>query len=132
MENNWLEDSLENLENDIWVQLNTNEGSHLIKTCNALRKKKLKDFTIEDLRIMIGQGIGLYFLMPIVINVLRNNLFAEGDMYKGDLLKNVLQVDPKFWNSNKNYWQEIYNLIKGKRQEILEMNFDVFKFEAGA
>ena len=37
--------------------------SGLVKTCHTLRKKPLKDFTVEDLRIMIGQNIGLKYLI---------------------------------------------------------------------
>lgn len=63
-ENNWKSKSLENLEKDIWSPLHKDENSYLIQTCHKLRKKQLKDFEIEDLRIMIGQNIGLNFLIP--------------------------------------------------------------------
>lgn len=128
-ENNWRQKSLENLEKNIWPALSSGEGSYLIKICYSLRKKKLQDFTTEDLRIMIGQQIGLYFLMPLAIETLTGNLFAEGHMFEGDLLKNVLEVDTKFWDNNKNYWQQINDLIKGRRQEIQEMKFDISKFD---
>lgn len=78
---------------------------------------------------MIGQEIGLYFLIPLAIETLTDNLFAEGDMYEGDLLKNVLDVDTKFWDDNKNYWQQLNDLIKDRRQEIKEMKFDISKFD---
>jgi hypothetical protein len=129
LENNWRQKSLESLEKNTWPALSSDEGSYLIKTCNSLRKKQLQDFTTEDLRIMIGQEIGLYFLMPLAIETLTNNLFAEGDMYEGDLLKNVLDVDTKFWDDNKNYWQQLNDLIKDRRQEIKEMKFDISKFD---
>jgi hypothetical protein len=129
LENNWRQKSLESLEKNTWPALSYDEGSYLIKTCNSLRKKQLQDFTTEDLRIMIGQEIGLYFLMPLAIETLTDNLFAEGDMYEGDLLKSVLGVDAKFWDDNKNYWQQLNDLIKNRRQEIKEMKFDLSKFD---
>ncbi len=58
-EPNWKDKSLENLEKQIWPASEGSEGSYLIRTCCALRKKRLKDFEVEDLRIMIGQNIGL-------------------------------------------------------------------------
>ena len=129
MENNWRHKTLEILEKKVWPILSSDEGSYLIKTCNSLRKKQLQDFTTEDLRIMIGQEIGLYFLMPLSIETLTNDLFAEGDMYEGDLLKNVLEVDTKFWDDNKNYWQQLNEIIKDRRQEIVKMKFDISKFD---
>ena len=129
LENNWRQKSLESLEKKTWPALSSDEGSYLIKTCNSLRKKQLQDFTTEDLRIMIGQEIGLYFLIPLAIDTLTDNLFAEGDYYEGDLLKSVLDVDTKFWNDNKDYWQQLNELIKSRRQEIKEMKFDLSKFD---
>lgn len=110
--------------------LSPNESSYLIKTCNSLRKKPLQDFTTEDLRIMISQEIGLPYLMPLALETLTNDLFAEGDMYKGDLLKNVLEVNTKFWDDNKNYWQELNEIISDKRQEIAKMKFDSSNFDS--
>jgi len=129
LENNWQQKSLENLEKDIWPPLSAEEGSHLIKTCNSLRKKPLQKFSIEDLRIMIGQEIGLYFLMPLAFETLTNDLFAEGDLYEGDLLKSVLRVDTKFWDDNKKYWQQLNDIIKDRRPEIAKMKFDISKFD---
>lgn len=100
LENNWRQKSLESLEKKTWPALSSDEGSYLIKTCNSLRKKQLQDFTTEELRIMIGQEIGLYFLIPLAIETLTDNLFAEGDYYEGDLSKSVLDVDTKFWEDN--------------------------------
>ncbi|MCF8254986.1 MAG: hypothetical protein K9H61_09645 [Bacteroidia bacterium] len=127
MENNWRHKTLENLEKKVWPTLSSDEGSYLIKTCNSLRKKQLQDFTTEDLRIMIGQEIGLYFLMPLAIETLTDDLLAEGDI--GPLLKNVLETDTKFWDDNKNYWQQLNEIIKDRRHEIEKMKFDISKFD---
>jgi hypothetical protein len=121
--------SLEILEKDIWPEINAEGESSLVRTCNALRKKQLKDFTTEDLRIMISQEIGLGFLMPLAIERLTDDLLAEGDMFQGDLLKSVLCVNTGFWNDNKQYWQQLYDLIKDRRQEIAKMKFDTSKFD---
>lgn len=129
LENNWRQKSLESLEKNTWPPLSTDEDSYLIKTCYTLSKKQLQDFTTEDLRIMIGQEIGLYFLIPLAIETLTENLFAEGDLYEGDLLKNVLDVDTNFWDNHKNYWQQLNEIIKEKRPEIAKLNFDISKFD---
>lgn len=129
LENNWKEKSLESLEKNIWPSLASDEGSYLIKTCHSLRKKPLKNFNTEDLRIMISQEIGLYYLIPLAIETLTKNLFAEGDMFKGDLLKNVLEINPEFWRENKSLWSQINDLIKEHRDAIKKMKFDTSKFD---
>lgn len=50
-ENNWEVKTLKNLENKYFRD--SPIESHLVTTSHAFRKKLLKDFEIEDLRIMI-------------------------------------------------------------------------------
>ena len=71
--------------------------SHLVLTTHALRRKPLQDFTIEDLRIMIGQNFSLEYLVPLAIKRLQHNPLAAGDFYEGDLLASVLRVESSFW-----------------------------------
>ncbi|SFF07619.1 hypothetical protein SAMN05518672_11585 [Chitinophaga sp. CF118] len=78
-------------------------SSYLVETVNKLRKKKLKDYTVEDLRLMIGQNIGINILMPIAIYKLKENPFLEGDFYPGDLLVSVLESSCNFCKDNPSY-----------------------------
>jgi hypothetical protein len=55
------------------------------------------ELSIEGLRLLIGQRIGLPHLVPLAVEVLCDDPLAEGDYYPGDLLKNVLDVDPAIW-----------------------------------
>ncbi|MET9917426.1 contact-dependent growth inhibition system immunity protein [Streptomyces sp. NPDC006435] len=49
------------------------------------------------MRLLIGQDIGLPYLLPLALGVLRENPMAEGDMYEGDLLSAVLTRNPLVW-----------------------------------
>jgi hypothetical protein len=64
---------------------------------HPLRHKPLRDFTTEDLRIMINQQAGLPFLVPLAIERLEVNPFARGEQQLGDLLLSVLKVKAEFW-----------------------------------
>lgn len=127
LENNWRQKTLENLEK---ISLEKpNYDSYLVMRCFELYKVPLEDFTTEDLRIMIGQQIGLDYLIPLAIDTLKQDLFAEGDYYEGDLLKNILEVDTTFWDKNKELWQSINVLIKERRDEIKKAKFETTKFD---
>ncbi|MCB1379300.1 MAG: hypothetical protein KDK89_13190 [Alphaproteobacteria bacterium] len=76
--------TLEQLEKDVWPDPNCT--SHVVTTCHQLRKKRIGDFCVEDLRIMLSQSIGVQYLLPKAIEILRENPFAEGDFFEGDLL----------------------------------------------
>jgi hypothetical protein len=57
----------------------------------------------------------LDYLTPLAIDYLKEDLLAEGDLYPGDLLKNVQSVDEAFWESNPELWKELNELINGKK-----------------
>ena len=90
--------TLEQLEKDVWGP--PEYPSHVVTTCHALRKKPLRDFSVEDLRIMIGQGIGLAHLLPKALDILEETPLAEGDFFPGDLLDAVLRADASAFNKS--------------------------------
>jgi hypothetical protein len=89
------EKSLQELEGEIWGP--PTYDSHVVQTVHRLRTVPLKQFGIEELRITIGQGVGLPYLVPIALEHLQHHPFAAGDYYRGDLLKAVTRVPADFW-----------------------------------
>lgn len=96
-------------------------ASYLVERCQLLLKKKLEDYDVEDLRIMITQQIGIDYLIPLAIDELEKNVLAEGDYYEGDLLLAVLSVNKNFWRSNPRIWLRM--------SQILRDNGDLLKTE---
>ena len=127
-ENNWKLKSLNSLEKQTTTKLNTNHESYLVSKCELLRNKPIGNFTIEDLRIMIGQEIGLRFLIPLAIEKLTLNLFAEGNFYEGDLLNAVLSIKSEFWLDYQEYQQCIRELISKRLEEIKEKKISLGSF----
>lgn len=99
--------------------------SYLVTTCHALRKKPLPLFETEDLRIMIGQGIGMEYLVPLAIEQLRANIFAGGHFYAGDLLKFVLTSHEPYWLIEKGNWKAVCDLVEENMDAI--KSFDTIK-----
>jgi hypothetical protein len=93
--------TLDELEGVAWGEPTYN--SYLVSTCHRLRTKPVDEFTVEDLRIMIGQQTGLPHLIPGAVVVLEGQPLAEGDYYPGDLLFSVigaadwLQLHPEWF-----------------------------------
>jgi hypothetical protein len=82
--------TLDELEGVEWGP--PNYPTYLVQECHRLRKKPVNEFTVEDLRIMIGQKIGLDHLMPRAVEALEHQPLAEGRYYPGDLLGSVLNA----------------------------------------
>lgn len=117
MTKNWQYLTIENLEKQDFG--NPNEApTNMIKRCLELCKVPLDKFTVEDLRLMIGQEFSLQYLIPLAIEHLQADIFAEGDFYPCDLLNNILSVDKYFWFANRDLWTKINDLIKNKREEL--------------
>ena len=102
--------TLEQLDGVVWSR--PRFDSHLIVACHALRKKTLEDFTVEDLRLMIGQNESLKYLLPLAIEILRENPFAGGDYYEGDLLSSVLSVKKDFWKTNPPIYEAVESILQ--------------------
>ena len=94
-----------------------------MQTCYRLRKKPIGDFTIEELRIMIGQQIGILFLVPIALEIIEKNPLAEGDYYPGDLLASVTRLDASFWQNHSQWYARVEHAIasiKALPKEIID------------
>ena len=108
--------SLEELEGDVWSEPEWN--SHLVTTCHALRKIPLCELSVENLRMLIGQKIGLEYLVPIAIGFLVENPWCSGDFYDGDLLKNVLCLDIAFWSEHMDLLYELSDVMISVQHNI--------------
>ena len=91
--------TLEQLERHVWPDPGPGEATNLIMKCHRLRKKDIGSFTPEDLRVLVGQSIGLKHLTPLALAILeRDPLEAGGMGFPGALLTALVR---------KTNWAEI-------------------------
>jgi hypothetical protein len=95
--------SIEQLENDYWKEIDY--PTSLVERCYSYRRVPLSDLTVEQLRLLISQKIGLIFTIPKALEVLESNVLAEGDFYEGDLLSTILDLTDE-------------DLINGKEEQL--------------
>jgi hypothetical protein len=108
----------------------TTDESALEAACITLYEKPLKDFTVENLRLMIGQSIGLEFLIPLAVELLRKNPFVEGDYYPGDLLSMVMQVEPSFWQTHQDLYWSVSEIVAGLPSLMSDLTDAIQRFDA--
>ena len=106
--------TLTELEGGPWSE--SGLDSHVVKTCHRLRAKPIGELSVEDLRIMIGQGVGLRFLVPLALEALEQNPLAEGDFYPGDLLHSVLRLEGEFWSREWEWRARIRGVLEQLRE----------------
>ena len=108
--------TLEEIENDFWDE--PVSDSSIVATCHALRKKPLDQLSAEDLRLLIGQNIGLPILLPEALKLLVRQPLTSGDLYEGDLLKAVIDCDWAKKDSGKNLNALLVRLCKNAMKQL--------------
>lgn len=116
-----LNQTLTELEGSDWGE--PTFDSHLIRTCHTLRRKPLKDFSVEDLRMMIGQNLSLAILVPIALDLLQEDPLTEGDYFPGDLLLNLMRIDRAFLLDHPSLSTQILDLYQRVRNSLIEDSF---------
>nr|WP_252980832.1 contact-dependent growth inhibition system immunity protein [Streptomyces chartreusis] len=102
--------TLEELERDRWPAPSADD-TRLVATALTLRRRPIGELTVEDMRLLIGQDIGLPYLLPLALEVLRENPMAEGHMYEGDLLSAVLTRNPSVWAEHSELGRELRVIV---------------------
>lgn len=106
-----------NLKNSTPIQLQSYE---LYST------KDIDTFSLEDIRFMIGQEIGIEHLLLKAFEYLEKDIFLDASYYEGDLLSVVLKLPSKFWKNNPVERDKVLNLLRlnQDRIESLDLQYD--------
>ncbi|MFD1274456.1 contact-dependent growth inhibition system immunity protein [Streptomyces kaempferi] len=76
--------SIEDLEGRRWPDP-PSDATALVRAVHALRKSPISDLTVEQLARLIGQDVGLPWLLPVGVEVLRSEA-AEGTAAAGSTM----------------------------------------------
>lgn len=86
--------TLTQIEGEAWPAPGP-EATRLMKTVHGLRDIPVPDLTVENLRTLFSQGVGVGVLTPVVLDILDADPLAGGDFYPGDLLTALLRCHPR-------------------------------------
>ena len=75
--------------------------SSLVTNVHRLRRAPLKQYRLEDLRLMISQQVGVNHLVPRALDHLEADPLASGDFYPSDLLASVARLPDAFWSTHQ-------------------------------
>ncbi|MFJ8195416.1 contact-dependent growth inhibition system immunity protein [Streptomyces sp. NPDC096152] len=90
--------SLEQLEGRCWPDP-PEETTSLVRSVHALRRRPIGALQSHELARLIGQSVGLPWLLPLAVEILRDTApdRAAGGFYDDDLLYAVVTVSPEVW-----------------------------------
>lgn len=104
--------ALESLEQDCW-EAPPPGATYLVRTVHRLRARPIGSLSPEELRIMIGQGVGLVHLVPVALERLAVDPLVEGDFYPADLLVAALRVGHEFWLAHPDDRRALREIVAG-------------------
>ena len=127
--------SLESLENDYWKENPHSLTAGLIEKCHRYRKIPIQNLTVEQVRILIGQQIGLDYLLPIAFEFLEEDILSHGDFYEGDLLASIFRTNQNYWASRPLFHKKILELLENGKEKLdteyvdkdLKKKIEIFK-----
>ena len=84
----------------------------------------------EEIRLLIGQKIGLKYVIPKAIDLLEQNPLIEVYYYEGDLLSNMLKLSFDDWCDNYDQLHSFQIILEKNLPSILvseEISSDLVK-----
>ena len=109
--------TIEELEAEAWGEPDT--FSCVAVACHRLRKVPLEELSLEEIRILVEQGVGLPFVLPLALELLEDDPLAEGDLHRGDLLATVVAVKPEIWQENEALLHRLTAVVE-RAEEVRE------------
>ena len=109
--------SIEELENSRWVD--SDFDSYVVQTVQTARKKLLSELSNEEIRVLTGQKVGLKYVLPMAVAILKRNPLANVRLYEGDLLSCVLRLSLSDWRENPVDFREFQSLLRANRTLIV-------------
>ncbi|AGL14299.1 contact-dependent growth inhibition system immunity protein [Actinoplanes sp. N902-109] len=107
------EQTLEQIEGDAWGEAPAN-ATKLIATVHRLRREPVGMLSVEDLRVLVGQRVGVAVVVPLALGILERDPLAEGDFYPGDLLTAVLRrVPAEYWAAQPSDFGRLRGIVAG-------------------
>lgn len=110
---NDLSKSIEELEDSYWQDCGLD--TYVVRTGQAARKKPLSQLTNEEVRLLIGQRIGLKYVIPLAVSIVSAEPFIEVTFYEGDLLGELLQLSEADWKDDP---EELESFMAVVRENI--------------
>ena len=95
--------------------------SHVATEVHRLRDVPLLQLTVEDLRLLIGQEIGLDHVVPIAVECVQQQPLASGDFYRGDLLVALLRLPAAFWQERRDWRRRVEQVARTVLEQFSTM-----------
>ena len=105
---------LEQLEGRRWPNP-PEDATSMVKNVHELRRRPLGELQAHELARLIGQNVGLPWLLPLAVEILRDTATAQaaGGWYDDDLLYAVVTSDADAWADFPALARDLKEIVTG-------------------
>ncbi|MFJ5301562.1 contact-dependent growth inhibition system immunity protein [Streptomyces sp. NPDC088350] len=106
--------SLEQLEGQRWPDP-PEDTTSMVKNVHELRRRPLGELQAHELARLVGQNVGLHWLLPLAVEILRDTAAnqADGDWYDDDLLYAVVTRGADAWGHFPALARDLKEIVAG-------------------
>jgi len=108
--------SLEELEGEL--RIDPIVLSAVVQISRNAWKKPLSALSGEEIRLLIGQGAGLKYVIPLAVEVIKDTPLAETTYFEGDLLLQLLRLSGDDWAENASELAEFKAIVRENYETI--------------
>ena len=83
-----------------WEPMKPEQNTYVLRTAARAMQLPLKDLSPEEIRLLVTQKVGLRYVLPLAIEILKHNPMAKTCHYPGDLLEACKRLLPSDWKEN--------------------------------
>lgn len=112
-----MDRSIEELENDFWGE--PEFGSYVVTVCHRARKKPLSELSAEEIRLLVGQRIGLKYILPLAVELVESEPLLEVTFFEGDLLCQLLRLEEVHWRDNEAEFERFKKIVRDNYEVIM-------------
>jgi hypothetical protein len=110
MDATMLSKSIAELEKVDWPKPRPDTPPIFVR-CYELRKKRISTLNVQDLRVLIGQDVGLEYVLSMGLDEVERDPLVEAEHYKGDLLAVILRASSGFY--------ELHPDLRSRAEQVL-------------
>lgn len=95
-----------------WEPIKPELDTYVLRTAARAMRLPLKDLSAEEIRLLIGQKVGLRYLLPLAIEILRKNPLKQASLFPGDLLEVCRRLESADWHENPAELRAFQDVLK--------------------
>ncbi len=94
-------------------------NTYVLRTAARAMRLPLKDLSAEEIRLLIGQKVGLRYLLPLAIEILQKNPLKQASLFPGDLLEVCRRLEPADWHENPTELRAFRDILKAAESKTV-------------